>query len=686
MQQEKYDNAQECLAICRAQFQQEMLKEWEGSNGWAEGCGILNRGTAAQEFWSLYWCDSTFCGVAINPDGGLGQDPSVDLIINTCQNIGFYSIFDPGPPPLNFSCSKNADMSSICSATITSASQSTPGPEISVIMTKLGTTTRWPDSTLVIPASPREPTTTSQMPSTASTTSGSNITEQGKAAIAVCSALGLLLLVCFTFVWLQRRKRRKGAFDRALRLRHDHPQGIDRRAGSLTALMFPTGLAVGSSTRGTLTPPLRLHDRKFLPSILRPGSRPSPSPPLTPLTPAYGLQLRGSGGAEGGASMRLPFSSPSCSQGTSTNKSALGEGNMTGQSTPRPNPAHESASLLFTKAILAPGSTRGEGNRRGSGGSTSYCCYATADGDGHGRACETETETGSSPCRLQPQLQSSHHPSLSSPHLPTSSPPCRPPRPHENMLEIPGLVNPAGYVAVGGGFGVRGVGLEDAAGCAKTVVKRPAENGNAGSSPLLYSPPLSPPPTKTLPQTPQSASMSPSLRGTAKRQLYLPDHRGFNSPPGLLSGPKDGWKLPHPRLPEAPRPVSPTVGGTYTNLDRPYLGCSKLSPSYFPDPGQFLLRDGTDRLPQQQPHSRENWPSWRGMETETDNDSCHNGGVWRNTDADVKTGTEVYTVNGQQMSRSIDTIAAEQIMMSAMPRSPNVRDSGDSPYAESQGK
>lgn len=92
----------ECLRNCKAQFLRTVAKGWQGNNGWVEGCGVLNRNVPLQDFWSLYWCDSVFCGVGINQTGGLGQDreygtkclwclglrialATVDLIINTCQ-------------------------------------------------------------------------------------------------------------------------------------------------------------------------------------------------------------------------------------------------------------------------------------------------------------------------------------------------------------------------------------------------------------------------------------------------------------------------------------------------------------------------------------------------------------------------------------------------------------------------
>ncbi|KAL2175376.1 uncharacterized protein P884DRAFT_293784 [Thermothelomyces heterothallicus CBS 202.75] len=601
IQQAKQSDVQECLANCRAQFQRGVLNGWEGSNGWAEGCGGLNRGVAAQEFWSLYWCDSTFCGVAVDLDGGLGQDPSVDLIINTCQNIGFYSIFDPGPPPPGFKCSTEADMPSVCSATVMSASQATPGrqpdaavPATSASMTKLTTTTTTaqPSSTLAIPASHSEfassVATESPAPSAASTTSGTNITGQGRAAIAVCSALALVLLVCFAFVWLRRRKHRKESFDRALRSRHDHLPGAGL-AGSP---------AVG--TRGVLTPPLRLRDRKFLPSILRPGSR-SPSPPLTPLTPAYGPQLSGGGSGGGGGSAGVGGvspSSPNCS--LATNKAISRSEHGTGASTPRTDPAHESASLLFTKAIPVPGSTSGGNNsNRGSGRSASSSSSSssnsyTADGGGYGRGCEwsdgaaramrpprsrletspampsqpgtgqapTETETGrghhqrdATASPLPPPPPSRRLP-WSPPYPPTPTPrspssPCRPPRPHEGMLEIPGVVTPAGSASGhgdgcggSGGSGPGGNGKGDAPGFVKVVATGFVGDGSAGTPP----PPLSPPPLSPPPLSPPPLSPPPS-----RTLPQTPKGAGMSLPPPLRGAAKK-WLSPlDPHGPVSPQ-------------------------------------------------------------------------------------------------------------------------------------
>ncbi|KAJ4306785.1 hypothetical protein N0V88_000152 [Collariella sp. IMI 366227] len=63
-----------CLRNCRAQFMRSALKGWDDASGWDAGCKSLNSSVPVHDFWSLYWCDSTFCGVGIDQNGGLWQD------------------------------------------------------------------------------------------------------------------------------------------------------------------------------------------------------------------------------------------------------------------------------------------------------------------------------------------------------------------------------------------------------------------------------------------------------------------------------------------------------------------------------------------------------------------------------------------------------------------------------------
>ena len=70
-----------CLQNCRTEFLKQIYPGWDMNSRWLEGCRSLlsDNGTASpplpeSRFWNLYWCDSTFCGVAIDPQGGLGLD------------------------------------------------------------------------------------------------------------------------------------------------------------------------------------------------------------------------------------------------------------------------------------------------------------------------------------------------------------------------------------------------------------------------------------------------------------------------------------------------------------------------------------------------------------------------------------------------------------------------------------
>ncbi|KAK3297811.1 uncharacterized protein B0H64DRAFT_393130 [Chaetomium fimeti] len=74
MQGRWQEDPSECLRNCKVQFLRTMANGWQENEGWVEGCGSLEQGVPVQAFWSLYWCDSTFCGVGINQEGGLGQD------------------------------------------------------------------------------------------------------------------------------------------------------------------------------------------------------------------------------------------------------------------------------------------------------------------------------------------------------------------------------------------------------------------------------------------------------------------------------------------------------------------------------------------------------------------------------------------------------------------------------------
>jgi len=68
------DFPKQCLQNCRAQFLRSTLPEWTDEGDWETGCKLLTGDKEKESFWSLYWCDMQFCGVAISQTGGFQQD------------------------------------------------------------------------------------------------------------------------------------------------------------------------------------------------------------------------------------------------------------------------------------------------------------------------------------------------------------------------------------------------------------------------------------------------------------------------------------------------------------------------------------------------------------------------------------------------------------------------------------
>ncbi|KAI0970724.1 hypothetical protein F4678DRAFT_461857 [Xylaria arbuscula] len=232
--------------------------------------------------WDLYCCDSINCGVYI---GNVGQSPNVDLIINECQNIGFSSIEDPGPPTINYCASSTPDASN------TSLPPQTFAVEPSIIS---GTIIQSADSpvpytvptshthsfTLATPV-PLAPTPTlpDSSISTGSPTpaiaKSSPLTGGAKAAISLFSIIAALAITALLLLLF--RRRRKGPRSSSLGVLltpNDNRPYPGPRTGSLTPLITPPTPAFSGSA--PLTPPAKLSDRKYLQPELKEGA---PRPP-----------------------------------------------------------------------------------------------------------------------------------------------------------------------------------------------------------------------------------------------------------------------------------------------------------------------------------------------------------------------------------------------------------------------
>lgn len=209
-------------------------------------------------------------------------------------------------------------------------------------------------------------------------------------------------MVALAFLCLQRRKKHRSGLDDVRGRSRSRLDNFVAPRGS------PAPLISSSQDSRPLIPPLRLRDRKLLPSILRSSHNQSPSPPLTPLTPAHSH-----GGGGGGHSSVVFPSSPITSP--TTNKLVPRH-----ERTPRVHGTSGSLPSLPSPALFGMHGSGAPGSR---GSLSSYGAGST---------------TGLSSLRNEAF-------SYSGTASPPPTSPTRPPRPHEEPLEIPDLVKPAPF-------------------------------------------------------------------------------------------------------------------------------------------------------------------------------------------------------------------------------------------------
>ncbi|OIW27327.1 hypothetical protein CONLIGDRAFT_424688 [Coniochaeta ligniaria NRRL 30616] len=430
-----------CLQNCKNQFLETVSADY--SKTFISVCSKLTTKGPNQNLWPLYWCDSTLCGVWINQTGTTQQDPNVDWIINECNSLEYRSVRDPGPPPPNYTCITDANKADgsvgLCTniqlpAQTSSAATGNPAPtatthtstrESPILATQSGEPTRATASgNAPIAAETNPGSANSPSISTTAPTPDTELTPGTRVAIALSSALGLLLLACLAWFLLRRRHKQRdstlpSSIKNRIRYTRDFPP-----PGSPTTPLIPSP----TTTRPPLTPPLRLRDRKFLPSILR-QSR-SPSPPLTPLTPVH---------LPPHAAAVFP-SSPICSPTTNRlvprhertpkiyGASTSSQPPSTPPASPPPLPPLPPVPAYF--------------HDRGSLGS-SASTFAPST--------KSTISTGGNHSISLSSLRNETVSLLSLPHPPPPPPPptspTRPPRPHEAPLVIPDLVSPASPTA-----------------------------------------------------------------------------------------------------------------------------------------------------------------------------------------------------------------------------------------------
>ncbi|KAI0181687.1 hypothetical protein GGR52DRAFT_50951 [Hypoxylon sp. FL1284] len=258
-------NAGACIGACFDQFMDGWYRETGG--GFEDVCKQLSGTEPDTELWKLYCCDSTYCGVWAPTKG---KSPSVDLIINKCQNAGNYLIYDPGPPPADFSCKSVANATEPGATGVQTVSSSN-SPSTTAAAPSATSTGAYPSSDLN--------STVSDAGVAPSTSTG--LAEGSKAAIGVCASLAIIAVIFLVgFLISRRRSRPESYFDEdALGGAPRHGRSFSEPpSGSRTPLISPPPSAVSSKGGGTLrTPPLRLSDRRFLPLLLKQGGTTSSS-------------------------------------------------------------------------------------------------------------------------------------------------------------------------------------------------------------------------------------------------------------------------------------------------------------------------------------------------------------------------------------------------------------------------
>ncbi|KAI0102395.1 hypothetical protein GGR51DRAFT_289455 [Nemania sp. FL0031] len=259
------DNAPACVAACFGKLVPNV----------EDACRELQQPQYQRgRLWDLYCCDSINCGVYI---GNTGQSPNVDLIINECQNIGFSSIEDPGPPATNYCASPTLDA-------VLTATLGTPSIDPTALFTLLPTHASGAPipfaSTSILATS----STSTSSPSS-SNPSSSQLTGGAKVAIAIFSALGLLAIIATLLLLFRRWRRSPRSQSSGPRLvSYDNPPYPGPHSTSRTPLITPPSSA--SSRRTPLIPPAKLSDRRYLQPAFKTGApsgeidRNSPSSPI----------------------------------------------------------------------------------------------------------------------------------------------------------------------------------------------------------------------------------------------------------------------------------------------------------------------------------------------------------------------------------------------------------------------
>ncbi|RGP79819.1 hypothetical protein FLONG3_1999 [Fusarium longipes] len=282
-------DAPQCIALCRERFLKVLLPEDETFERVCEALQDKDRMEKEQPFQALYCCDAQACGV--DNLGERGRDPNVNWLINACQDIGYHSVIDPGPPQPYHICDpksvngdgkdKDCQDANTTERTQDVSSQTTPRTSSTKEATEstISTKPRTRETITLVPlqSSVTQTTYSTSRDSSAQATSDPSSSGQSdtkdnkgmplgvKVTVAIISVVGLFAIGALIFCLFRRRRSRKRDIRRLIK----HPTSPIPAADSPTPLVSPTmsvSVPHADAENVPLTPPARLRERRYLPT------------------------------------------------------------------------------------------------------------------------------------------------------------------------------------------------------------------------------------------------------------------------------------------------------------------------------------------------------------------------------------------------------------------------------------
>ncbi|KAF4468091.1 hypothetical protein FALBO_5021 [Fusarium albosuccineum] len=252
----------QCINMCRERFLRELLPKDETFERVCEALEDKGHMDREQPFRALYCCDSQLCGVDNLGEGGKDHPgpPKADYICDSESIIG-------GDPRCQKAQSSNEDENE---APESASSTSTPSSKDATSATSTASET---STTITAQRSMTHTTySTSSDPSLVASLDPSSRDEDSKddaglplavkVTIAVIVVVGLAAIAVLVYFLLRRRKRSRRS---DLRRQIKHPTSPPP-ADSPTPLVSPT-LSHPDGDGVPLTPPARLRERRFLPTL-----------------------------------------------------------------------------------------------------------------------------------------------------------------------------------------------------------------------------------------------------------------------------------------------------------------------------------------------------------------------------------------------------------------------------------